>query len=137
MDVGTKRIGLAKSDPLGLTAQGLATINRTTKQRDFEEILKYVRDEEVNQIIVGIPLNQEGEVGPEAQKILEFIKELKGFLESQGCVIPIETWDERYSTTKAEEHLISFNVSRAKRRKVIDKMAAVMILKDYLESKEP
>ena len=81
------------------------------------------------------PLNEEGEIGPQAQKILDFIKEFELYLKEHNYVIPIETWDERYTTAEAEAHLIEWDVSRQKRRQVIDKMAAVMILKDYLEAK--
>lgn len=137
LDVGTKRIGVAASDPLGMTAQALTTINRTVKKRDFEEIFKYIKSENIQRIIVGLPLDEEGGIGTQAKKILKFINELELFLKEKEYVIPVETWDERYSTADADAHLIGLDVSRKKRRKVIDKMAAVMILKDYLESKQP
>lgn len=135
LDIGTKRIGVAASDPLGMTAQGLGTIHRTTKQNDFRQILKYIREREAERLIVGIPLDEQGKEGPAAQKILKFIGELKEFLDKQNCAVPIETWDERYSTAEADSHLIGLDVSRSKRRQVIDKMAAVIILKDYMEAK--
>lgn len=134
LDVGTKRIGVAASDPLEITAQGITTISRTTKERDFAEIFKYIAHEEAEKVIVGLPLDEEGKIGSSAKKVLVFIEELKAFLEEKGCVVPIETWDERYSTARAEEQLIKFDVSRKKRKRVIDKMAAVMILRDYLEA---
>ena len=135
LDIGTKRIGVAVSDSLGISAHGVATIKRQTREKDFEEILKFVRETEAQKIIIGLPLDEEGEVGDSAKKILIFLTELECFLKDQGLEIPLETWDERYSTAEAEEHLLKFDVSRRKRKKVIDKMAAVMILRDYLASK--
>jgi putative Holliday junction resolvase len=135
LDIGTKRIGVAVSDPLGISAHGVATIKRQNREKDFEEILKFVRETEAQKIIIGLPLDEEGEVGDSAKKILIFLTELECFLKDQGLEIPLETWDERYSTAEAEEHLLKFDVSRRKRKRVIDKMAAVMILRDYLASK--
>ncbi|MFH1874236.1 MAG: Holliday junction resolvase RuvX [Pseudomonadota bacterium] len=135
LDVGTKRIGLAACDPLEITAQGLGVIERTTKQRDFAEILQCIQQEAAEKLLIGLPLDAESKIGVSAQKILDFIQELRGYLRENQCQIPIETWDERYSTAQAQEHLIEFEVSRKKRKKVIDKMAALMILRDYLESK--
>jgi len=135
LDIGTKRIGVAVSDPFGWTAQPLATIKRTTKMRDFDEILKYIRQTEAQKMVVGIPLDANGGIGQSARKILEIVKEIEAFLRQLGCDVPVETWDESYSTADAQAHLIGADVSRKKRRRVIDKMAAVMILKDYLESK--
>lgn len=135
LDIGSKRIGVAVSDPMGWTAQGVATIVRKTKKRDFEEIFKYIRQTEADKIVVGIPLDSDGGIGSAAKRITDLIEEIDAFLKEKGCAIPIETWDESYSTVDAEAHLIEADVSRKKRRKVIDKIAAVMILKGYLESK--
>jgi putative Holliday junction resolvase len=135
LDIGTKRIGVAVSDPMGWTAQPLVTIQRKTKKHDFIEILKYMKQTHAERVVVGIPLDSDGGMGEEARKILALIKELEAFLGENVCSVPIETWDESYSTVDAENHLIGADVSRKKRRKVIDKMAAVMILKDYLEAK--
>jgi putative Holliday junction resolvase len=137
LDVGSKRIGVAASDPLGITAQPVATINRTVKKRDFEEVFKYIKSKNITRLIVGLPLDEDGNIGKQAKKVLKFVKELELFLKEKEYVIHVETWDERYSTADADAHLINLDVSRKKRRKIIDKMAAVMILKDYLESKRP
>jgi len=137
LDIGSKRIGVAVSDPMGWTAQPLGVIERKTKMRDFDEIFKYIRKIQAEKVIVGIPLDSDGGIGSSAKKMLELVKEIGAFLKESGSDIPIETWDESYSTVEAENHLIRADLSRKKRRKVIDKMAAVMILKDYLESKRP
>ena len=132
LDVGTKRIGVAISDPFGWTAQGLETIARQNAAKDFGKIADLCHSYEVEHVIVGIPLNQEGEVGKEANKINRFQKKLQVFFEEKKMPLLVEGWDERYSTAEAEERLIEMDVSRAKRRKVIDKMAAVIILESYL-----
>lgn len=137
LDIGTKRIGVAVSDPMGWTAQPLGVIQRKTKLRDFDEIFKYIKQTEAEKVVIGLPLDSDGGIGKSAKKILDLVKEIGIFLKEKGCDIPIETWDESYSTVEAETHLIGADVSRKKRRKVIDKMAAVMILRDYLESKRP
>jgi len=134
LDVGEKRIGLAASDALGITVNAIGTITRTTKQKDFSEILRYLSENNAEKLVIGLPLNEEGEIGVSAKKILKFEKELKGFLHNKKHDMPVETWDERYSTAEAEAYLIGFDVSRKKRKKVIDKMAAVMILRSYMEA---
>jgi len=134
LDVGEKRIGLAASDALGITVNAIGTITRTTKQKDFSEILRYLSENNAEKLVIGLPLNEEGEIGVSAKKILKFVKELKGFLHNKKHDMPVETWDERYSTSEAEAYLIGFDVSRKKRKKVIDKMAAVMILRSYMEA---
>ena len=134
LDVGEKRIGLAASDALGITVNAIGTITRTTKQKDFSEILRYLSENNAEKLVIGLPLNEEGEIGVSAKKILKFVKELKGFLHNKKHDMPVETWDEIYSTAEAEAYLIGFDVSRKKRKKVIDKMAAVMILRSYMEA---
>jgi putative Holliday junction resolvase len=135
LDIGTKRIGVAVSDPMGWTAQPLGVIQRRTKMRDFDEIFKYISRTEAERIVIGIPLDSDGGIGKSAKTVMDLIGEIEVFLKDKGLNIPIETWDESYSTVEAETHLIDADVSRKKRRKVIDKMAAQRILTDYLESK--
>lgn len=134
LDIGSKRIGVAVSDPLGLFAQPLKVIERKGNKRDFEEISKLCGDYEAKKIVVGLPLNEEGETGQQAAKIKMFVDRLKTHLSKSGPVIPIEMWDERYSTRQAEERLIDADVGRKKRKRVIDKMAALVILEDYLKN---
>lgn len=132
LDIGSKRIGVAVSDPLGWTAQGLTTIVRKDLHRDMGEIIKLCNEYEVKRIIIGMPLDAEGGYGPAARRVVAIQKKLEEYLERQALSIPVETWDERYSTAEAEERLLAADVSRAKRRRVIDKMAAVVILESYL-----
>lgn len=130
LDVGDRRIGVAVSDPLGLTSQGLATINRKDLDHDLQQIVDYIEELQVDKIIVGLPKNMNGTVGGQAEKVKEFMKSLT---ERR----PIETiyWDERLTTVAAQRTLLEGNVSRKKRKKVVDKIAAVIILQGYLDSK--
>lgn len=134
LDVGDKRIGLALSDTFGWTAQGLSTITRRQEGQVFAAISKLCREYEVEHVIVGLPLNQEGKIGPQAKKVEAFRSGLEHSLHEEGMFIPVEGVDERYSTKEAEERLLEQDVSRAKRKKVIDKMAAVIILEEYLRN---
>lgn len=128
LDLGDKTIGVALSDPLALTAQGLKVIKRS----GFEmgEIAKIVKEYEVTEIVVGYPKNMNGTIGPRAKKTEEFAHNLKNELS-----LPVRLWDERLSTVGAERVLLEADISRAKRKKIIDKMAAVIILQGYLDSK--
>lgn len=136
LDVGSKRIGVAASDPLGITAAPVCVILRHGGVKDFEEIAGLCREYEPGLILVGLPLNEESELGAQAKKIKAFSESLEKYLIGVGIKIPFKLWDERYSTALAEERLIEADVSRKKRKKVIDKMAALVILQCYLESGE-
>lgn len=130
LDLGDKNIGVAVSDQLGWTAQGVLTIKSTGKiTGDLDKIKELVKKYEVEKIVVGLPRNMNGTIGPRGQKALEFATRAAGYLN-----LPVDTWDERLSTAAAERLLISADVSRGKRRKVIDKVAASIILQDYLQS---
>ncbi|AIS52334.1 putative holliday junction resolvase [Thermoanaerobacter kivui] len=132
LDVGDKTIGVAISDPLGTIAQGLTTIKRNSNQKDLERIKEIVNQYKVEIIIVGLPKNMDGSIGPQGQKVLKFADFLK-----ENFEIPVMLWDERLTTVEAERVLIEkANVSRKKRKKVIDKLAAVLILQGYLDSKK-
>lgn len=135
LDIGSRRIGVAASDQLGITAQGIGVIERRGDARDFEAIIERARELEASLLLLGIPLDEEGGMGPQAEKVQAFADRLKQAMARAGLDIPVEMWDERYSTAVAEQRLIDADVSRQKRRKVIDKMAAVAILQDYLDSK--
>lgn len=128
LDVGTKRIGVALSDPLKITAQGLETFNRTTQEEDIRGLWALIHEHEVSQLVVGLPKNMDGTIGFKAEEIKAFVAELT-------AVEPIEViWiDERLTTVSAERALLEADVSRAKRKKVIDKMAATIILQSYLD----
>ena len=131
LDVGEKRIGVAISDSLGWTAQGLTTINRTDdKKKDIEMLLEIIEQQDATGIVIGLPRNMNGTYGPQAESIKRFAKEL-----AKQTSIKIEFWDERLTTVAAEKTLIAANMSRKKRRQVVDKVAAVLILQGYLEYK--
>ncbi len=135
LDIGTKRIGVAATDPLCLFAQPVTVIERHGGEKDAEAIARICREQEAGLLLIGIPLNEEGMVGPQAKKVQGFAGRLREYFRSQGDALSIEFWDERYSTAVAEERLIGADMSRLKRKRVIDKMAAVVILEDYLRSK--
>lgn len=130
LDVGDKTIGVALSDPMGWTAQGLEVIRRKSDvQEDFQRLLQIIREYEVESILVGLPKNMNGTIGPQGEKVLAFVEQLK-----EEINLPVKTWDERLSTVAAEKVLLQADVSRSKRKKVIDKMAAAVILQGYLDS---
>ncbi len=130
LDIGSKRIGLALSDELGFTAQGLKTLESRGGANDIAAIVKIVNEFSVTEIVVGMPYNMDGSEGPQAQKALAMIEEL-----ALATGVPVFKWDERMSTMAAERMLLEADLSRAKRRKVIDKVAAAIILQGYLDSK--
>ena len=136
LDIGTKRIGIAASDPMGWTAQPVSVIERHRDGREMDEIAKLCEEMEVKKLIVGMPLDSEGGVGGQGKKVESYVNHLKRHLAGCGLDIPLELWDERYSTAVARERLIDADVSRAKRKRVIDKMAAVVILESYLRENE-
>lgn len=129
LDVGEKTIGIAVSDPLGWTAQGLDTVRR---KGDLEEDLHYLKkviaDYGVERVVVGLPKNMNGTLGPSAERSQDMANTI-----GRETGLPVEMWDERLSTMAAERTLLEGNVNRAKRKKVIDKMAAVIILQGYLD----
>ena len=130
LDVGTKTIGIAVSDELGITANGVTTVLRKGIVHDLEEVGKIVEQYLPAEILIGVPYNMEGEVAARGKEILKFAAKL-----SEALALPIKYWDESFSTVNAEKMLIDANVSRKRRKKVIDKMAAVFILEEYLESR--
>jgi putative Holliday junction resolvase len=132
LDVGTRTIGVAVSDELGITANGVATIRRKDIEYDKAELGKIIERYAPTEILVGIPYRSDGGVGKRGQEIMKFADILKGTFD-----LPVIYWDESFSTADAERFLISADVGRKKRKQVIDKMAAVYILAEYLESKRP
>lgn len=128
LDVGTKTIGVAVSDPMGWTAQGIKTIRRRNEAADSLAISDLVRELEIRQILVGLPINMNGSEGVQAARMREFAKWLE-----EKFSLPVILWDERLTSVAAQEFLA--DLSRSKRREVIDKMAAVLILQDYLDTK--
>ena len=128
LDVGSKRIGVALSDPLKITAQGLQTFQRTTLEEDVKGLWQLIDEHEVSQLVVGLPKNMDGTIGFKAEEVQQFIADL-----TTERKIDIIWIDERLTTVSAERVLLEADVSRAKRKKVIDKMAAVVILQSYLD----
>jgi putative Holliday junction resolvase len=132
LDVGTKTIGVAVSDALGLAAHPLKTLLRKGTRKDVDEVCTLARDKEVEAVVVGLPLTLEGTVGPRARAVLAFVEKLRLGL---GSSIPVETWDERFSTVAAERVLLEADLSRARRKQVIDKQAAAFLLQGWLDAR--
>jgi putative holliday junction resolvase len=130
LDYGDKTIGVALSDELGWTAQGLEVIRRKHEAADLERLEAIVREHEVTEIVLGLPKNMNATIGPRAQLCLAFAETLKDKLQ-----LPVHMWDERLTTVSAQRTLIEADVSRKKRKAVIDKMAAALILQGFLDSK--
>lgn len=130
LDVGTKRIGVAMSDELGWTAQPLTVIERKNDKQALQLIKEIVVKNKVGKIVVGLPITLRGEIGKSAHMVLAFVEKLKEHLS-----IPITTWDESFSTAQAEDVLIQADLSRLKRKKVIDKIAAALILDSFLKAR--
>jgi putative holliday junction resolvase len=127
LDVGQKRIGIAISDPMGWTAQGHSVLIRGKPQDDIKHLAELCTEYEVEKIVLGFPRNMNGTVGPKGEEIQEFGRVIQEHLN-----LPLEYWDERLTTVAAEKVLLEANVSRRKRKEVIDKLAAVHILEGYL-----
>lgn len=129
LDVGDKTIGVALSDELGWTAQGLEVIRRKNLELDLARLGDIARQYGVERWVVGMPRNMNGTYGPRAESTRAFITDLEGRLG-----LPVETYDERMTTVAATRVLLEADVSRAKRKQVIDKMAAAVILQGYLDA---
>jgi len=126
LDVGSRRIGVAVSEVADVVVP-VCVINRSP--REMEQIAAMVRERDIELVVVGLPTGRNGEIGPQARAVLEFVEALRSVLK-----IPVETWDESFTTAEAEELLIEADLSRAKRRRVLDAAAAVILLQSYLES---
>ena len=129
LDLGDKTIGVAISDELGIAANPVTVIQRTgSLKREIGEVRKLAEENGVGRIVVGMPYMLDGSVGVQAEKVTEFIEEMR-----KRISIPIDTWDERFTTVEVERILIEGDQSREKRRKVIDKMAAAVMLNSYMD----
>lgn len=129
LDLGTKTIGVAVSDALGWTAQGVTTILRKNLAADLEALRELVREHDVTRVVLGLPLNMDGSEGPRAEASRKFAGQL-----TEALSLPVEFWDERLTTAEAQRVLITADVSRAKRKKVVDQMAATLILDGWLQA---
>jgi putative Holliday junction resolvase len=128
LDVGTKRIGLAVSDALGITAQGLETLQRKNKRTDFDQLKTIIDRYEVKEIVVGYPLRMSGEAGTQSAKMAAFADELR-----RRFSLPVHLWDERLTSAEANRLLRETDMSIRRRGEVVDKMAAILILQSFLE----
>lgn len=131
VDFGSKRIGIAVSDELFITAQGVKTLVRRSLEQDLREIKDFIKEHGVIEVVVGLPLNMNGSHSQKTKEAMEFMESL-----SKAVDVPVKTWDERLSTVQAERTLLEADVSRAKRKRVMDKMAAQVILQGYLDSRK-
>ncbi len=129
LDPGSRRVGVAVSDDLGMTASGLTTLTWTNFEKLLNGIQDLCRQYKVEKIVVGLPMRMDGTLGPEAKKVLTLVEALKEKLK-----LEVVTWDERFSTVAVERVLIEADLSRKKRKKVRDKVAATYILQGYLDS---
>lgn len=127
LDVGERRIGMAVSDELGWGAHPLYTIERTTAKLDLEKLVQVIEREEVGEVVVGLPLGPQGELGATAKKVQRFAARLQA-----RVPIPVVTWDETLTSVEAEQQMIAADLSRAKRKRKLDQAAAALILESYL-----
>jgi len=130
LDVGTRRIGLAVTDALGLTAQGLPTLTRRNKREDFAALRRVIRKHEVAEIVVGHPLRLSGEASAQTDKVTTFVEELRAHFPG-----PIHLWDERLTSAEANRLLDEAGRTRLERKGVVDQMAATLILQAFMESR--
>ncbi|HTS81854.1 MAG TPA: Holliday junction resolvase RuvX [Myxococcaceae bacterium] len=131
LDVGTKTVGVAVSDALGMTAQPVTTLRRTSLRADLTELRRLAEQHGVEHAVVGLPLNMDGSEGPSAAEARRF-----GDAVTRALGIPVDYWDERLTTAAANRILLEADVSRAKRRAVVDRLAAALILQGWLESRQ-
>jgi putative Holliday junction resolvase len=130
IDYGARRMGLAVSDPLGITAQGIETLERKNKKADFGRLERTIREYQVREIVLGYPLRMSGEEGRQSQKVSEFAEELR-----QRFQLPVHLWDERLSSAEANRLLREADLSSRKRAGAVDRMAAALILQSFLQAR--
>ena len=123
-------MGLAVSDPLGITAQGIETLQRKNKRADFGRLERIIREYEIREIVLGNPLRMSGQEGMQSQKVAEFAEELR-----QRFQLPVHLWDERLTSAEANRLLREAEVSTQKRAQAVDRMAAVLILQSFMQSR--
>ena len=128
LDVGDRTIGVALSDETETLATGLATIKRTGPRKDPKAVADLARKHGVGEVVVGLPRKLDGTIGPQAQKVLAFIEDLRSAVR-----VPVVPWDERFTTVVAAQALIEGEVSRKARKAVVDKVSAILILQNYLD----
>jgi len=130
LDVGERRIGLALSDPLEITAQPFGVLERTVLEKDLDRLARMCVENNVSELVVGLPTDQHGNIGPKSQEVLEFADRL-----AERTGVPVNTWDERFTTVAAERALREGCVPGRKRKGIRDQMAAQMILQGYMDAR--
>jgi putative Holliday junction resolvase len=130
IDYGSRRMGLAVSDALGITAQGLETLQRKNKRSDFARLERVIREYSISEIVLGNPLRMSGEEGTQSRKVGEFATELRRHFE-----LPVHLWDERLTSSEANRLLRESEVSLQKRAQAVDRMAATLILQSFLQAR--
>lgn len=130
IDYGSRRMGLAVSDALGITAQGLDTLERKNKRSDFARLERTIREYQVTEIVMGNPLRMSGEEGTQSRKVAEFAEELRRRFE-----LPVHLWDERLTSSEANRLLREAEVSLQRRAQAVDRMAATLILQSFLQAR--
>ena len=129
LDLGKKRIGLAISDPLGITAQGLPNLERTNKRADLEALGALIREREVGLVLIGNPVNMRGSEGRQSEWVRDFAGEIE-----RRLGVPVRLWDERLTSVEAGRVLRSSGISIEKRAAAVDRLSAVILLQSYLDS---
>jgi len=129
VDYGEVRIGLAVSDPLGLTAQGLPTLKASGREKNIVEIARVAKEFDAAEIVIGLPINMNGTMGPKAKQVLELVPDLE-----REAGLPVKTWDERLSSREVTRLMVEEGLSRGKQRQTSDRLAATVILQNYLEA---
>ena len=131
LDVGRKRIGMAMSDPMAIVAQGIRSLEVKNEDDAITQISGFIKENSVEEVVVGLPLNMNGTEGPMTREVTAFANKLK---EKAG--VPIKMWDERLTSLQVERQLIFLDVSRAKRKKINDMLAAQIILQSYMDCRK-
>ena len=130
IDFGDKRIGLAISDPMGWTAQSIPTLQNISSAQVLDSLAKLCREREIGEVLIGLPINMNGTIGPRAQKILDLVPELE-----KALGVPVKTWDERLTSREVGRLMIEQGLSRQKQKSRSDELAATILLQGYLDSK--
>ena len=130
IDYGSRRMGLAVTDPLGITAQGIETLQRKNNRADFGRLERTIREYAVKEIVLGNPLRMSGQEGTQSQKVAEFAEELR-----KRFQLPVHLWDERLTSAEANRLLRENEVSLKRRTQAVDRMAAVLILQSFMQSR--
>ena len=134
LDIGDKTIGVAVSDPLFISAQGVTTIERVGIKKDTTKVMEYIKEYKADTVICGLPLMLDGSDSPQTEKVREFVERLKNKTQSNGLKLNYVYQDERFTTKIAENVLIEANMRREKRKTIIDRQAAVIILQSYMDA---